>query len=138
MKRIIATRRRRLAALVAVTGLIGVGVAIAAWTISGTGTGFSQATPVLTNLTIAPATSASEKISPGNAASIDLQVTNPVGNGPLVLTSWQTPGTGNLLSSDPTNCPASNVSRTDALTHTINVPIAAGATVQLPLPDAVP
>jgi hypothetical protein len=115
------------------------GTAYALWTASGTGTGKAKALTAQT-ITVTGATGAAD-LYPGFTGGdvyFTMNNTNPY---PVTFTSM-TPGT--ITSSDPTNCPSTNLSVNSATGLTLSVPasstsptvsVADVATLQSAAPD---
>lgn len=117
-------RRVALAAVVAFA-LIGVGVAYAAWTASGTGSGASRAL-VAQALTVNPVTPGQPAASlyPGGPAGwVYLTITNPNPYSVNVThIAWSTP-----TSTDTANCPSANISVDGNAPTTLNVTVPANS-----------
>lgn len=115
-------RRKRIVAALATASIVAAagGIAVATWTASGSGSGQAKARSAVT-VTVAAATGTAD-LYPGASGALyfTLNNTNPY---PVTFTSL-TPGT--VTSSDPTNCPAANVSATSA--SGLSLPVGANAT----------
>lgn len=103
------TRNKMAAAVIALTVLATAGLAVALWTANGSGSGNARA---LTAQTITVnATTGTADLYPGfTDGDVHFTLTNP---NPYPVT-FDTMTAGTITSSDPTNCPASNVSATGA------------------------
>jgi hypothetical protein len=113
--------RRTAAVLVVLLGVLGAGVAFAAWTQTGTGSGQAQAKTAVAS-TITAGTAVADLYPGKTGGNVVFTVNNP-NDYPVTFTSL---AAGTVTSSDPTNCPASNVTVTSPATVSIAVP--AGAT----------
>ena len=119
MKRM--TLKNKAIAAVATAGVVAAaGTAWALWTANGSGTAQSKALTAQ-GVTVNAATATAE-LYPGGAASVYFTLTNP--NPYPVNFTTMTPGA--IVSSDPTNCAASNV--TAAGKTGLNVAVAANST----------
>ena len=137
---------KRLGAIgTATVTVMGVGIAYAAWTATGSGSGAATADSAVDSLTVTSATTQGD-LYPGNLASEGkLYVT--VSSSKAYTTQFtflelDTSEGAAIVSSDPTNCPASNVEFADqtfdaktissALDLTFSVP---GVTLKSTAPD---
>jgi hypothetical protein len=126
-------RRRRIVAIVAWTMALVVpaGLGYALWSANGTGSGAAKATSAVA-LTISTGT-ASGDLYPGfTGGDVFLEVSNP---NPYAV-DLTSAAFGTVTSSDPTNCPASNISTTSSASLSLHV--AASSTDQaVTIPDVV-
>lgn len=120
-RRFSAVRRIGVATVVMV--LVATGLAYGFWTVLGTGQGSDKATSSL-SLTITAALSPTADLFPGGSGALQFTVTNPNPFG-VSLTSLSTT---TVTSSDPTNCPATNVTATAGPTAITAISVAANAT----------
>jgi hypothetical protein len=88
MKKLIATRRRKVAAIVTLLALVAVGVGIAAWVISGTGGGRGKVGSLQAPTVTAPASfTGTSTLLPGGSGDVQVLVSNPNGV-PLTITGF--------------------------------------------------
>ncbi len=106
-----------------VTVLLSVGMAYAFWTVTGSGNGADKAVSAQT-LTLTAASSPTADLYPGGSGALQFTVTNPNPFG-VSLTSVSTT---TVTSSDPTDCPASNVTATAGPTSITAITVAANGT----------
>jgi hypothetical protein len=116
------SKRKKLFVALATVGVLVVGgIAYALWSADGEGSGTAKARTAET-ITLNVDTSKAADLYPGfTGGNIYFTATN---TNPYDVT-FDAFTTGTIVSSDPTNCPASNVSVTPG---TISVSVAAGAT----------
>lgn len=118
MQKVFRTRRRKVIAVLVVLALVVASAALAAWLVSSTGKARGKASS-LAPVTFVPASSAeigtAGDLLPGGTGSVWIKATNP-SSVPMVVQSAARPGGGTqaglIVSSDPTGCPASNVTDT--------------------------
>ncbi|CAA9338957.1 MAG: hypothetical protein AVDCRST_MAG72-685 [uncultured Nocardioidaceae bacterium] len=124
---------RRAAVTVALTiGALFVGVAFASWTADGTGSGSAKATSAVSSTVTAD--TASADLYPGfTDGDLYFKVNNP--NPYAVRFTAMTPGA--VTSSDPTGCPASNITVASKSGLTIDVPANTSTAVSKTVTDAV-
>ncbi|MCB1002862.1 MAG: hypothetical protein KDB35_01630 [Acidimicrobiales bacterium] len=117
-----AQKRNKIAALViAITVLLTAGLAVALWTADGTGSGNARALTAQT-ITVNATTGAADLYPGFTDGDVHFTLTNP--NPYDVEFDSMTPGA--ITSSDPVNCPASNVS---AVGDTgLSLPVSANST----------
>jgi hypothetical protein len=126
--------KRRFAVLAAATGLLtlGGGIAFAAWTATGAGTGRAAATNA--GLVTVNVASGVPDLYPGATDGdlyFNLDNPNPY---PVTFTAM-VPGSGGVVSSNEESCPATNVSL--APTSSITVAVGAEATTATSIADVV-
>jgi hypothetical protein len=97
--------------------LLGGGVAVALWSTTGIGTGSAKADTVQT-ATVTAATGTADLYPGFNGGDVYFTITNP-NPFPVEFTSMTA---GTVVSSDPVNCPASNVTVTGATGLSLTVP----------------
>ena len=114
-------RRRGTAVLATLLVVFGVGVAAAAWVQTGTGFGSAQAKTAVAS-TVVAGTPVADLYPGKTGGNVVFTVNNP-NDYPVTFTSL---AAGTVTSSNPTGCPASNVTVTTPVT--VNIPVAAGAT----------
>ena len=93
--------RRTAAVLVVLLGVLGAGVAFAAWTQTGTGSGQAKAKTAVAS-TITAGTAVADLYPGKTGGNVIFTVNNP-NDYPVTFTSL---AAGAVTSSDPTNCPA--------------------------------
>lgn len=117
--------RRTAAVLAILLGILGAGVAFAAWTQTGTGSGAAGATTAQASTIVAG--SASADLYPGKAGgSVRFSVDNP-NDYPVTFTSL---AASSISSDDGANCPSSHVSVTSPVSVSIAVPANSTSAVQ--------
>jgi hypothetical protein len=126
-------RRRWTLLAVAVVGALVAGAAIAAWSVSGSGSGYAKATTA-TLLTVGDASaSTSADLYPGGTGAVKLMVTNPNG---FAVRITSVSGTGTITSDKGAACNASTgVTFTNQSGLTLD--LAGGATSTFTLAGAV-
>lgn len=97
-------RRNKIAAIGATVTLIGGGAAFAAWSASGTGPGQARALTAQ-SITVSSATATADLYPGFTGGDVSFSLTNP-NPYPVTLTAMTA---GTVTSSDPTACPASNI-----------------------------
>lgn len=131
---------RRIKILLAATMALvvaGVGIAVAAWLVSGTGSGSAKAGS-LTSITVNSATATAD-LYPGGTGKLFLNVTNP-NNIPLKIVSVTAiPDPSFTITSNQPGCGAADLTFTpqSGLNIALAAAPAAGATVAFDLPGAV-
>jgi hypothetical protein len=131
VKRTIFSRRSAVTVGLTIGALI-VGVALAAWTATGSGSGSAKA--ITAAASTASTDTATADLYPGfNGGDLYFKVDNP-NPYPVRFTSM-TPGT--VTSSDPSGCPASNVSVSSESGLTIDVAANTTTAVSKTIEDAV-
>ncbi|MGO9559106.1 MAG: hypothetical protein ACLPQS_16440 [Acidimicrobiales bacterium] len=121
-------KRKSLIAIAATTGavLLGSGVAFAAWSASGTGSGAGRALTAqsLVVTAVAPGPVGASLYPGGPAGWVYLTIQNPNPYGVNVTgLSWGTPTSG-----DTTDCPNTNISVDATAPTTANIPVPADST----------
>jgi hypothetical protein len=114
---------RRIGVATVVTVLVSTGLAYGFWTVTGNGQADDKAVTAQT-LTITAAASPTADLFPGGTGALQFTVTNPNPFG-VSLTSLSTT---TVTSSDPTNCPAANVTAAAGPTSITAIAVAAHAT----------
>lgn len=118
-------KRKLVAAIISVAVASVAGVAFALWTAQGSGSGSARAVTA-NSITVSAATGAAD-LYPGFAGGdVHFMLTNT--NPYPVLFDSMTPGT--ITSSDPTGCPASNVTVASATGLSLAVPANGTSTAQ--------
>jgi hypothetical protein len=127
-------KKRKFVVLAAITGLLtlGAGIAFAAWTASGAGTGRAAATSAAL-VTVSVASGVPDLYPGASDGDLYFSLDNP--NPYPVTFTAMAPGAGGVVSSDEENCPATNVSL--APTSSITVAVGAGATTSTSIVDVV-
>jgi hypothetical protein len=128
------TKRRKLTVLGALTALILAGVAWAVWTVGGSGNTTARAgqlQPLTFEAVAFPA--AGVRLFPGQSAPVYAEVQS-ANSGPMEIISLASGGP--IVSSDPGNCPANNVTvNAGTLATPVTVPV--GITPGFSIPNAV-
>jgi hypothetical protein len=123
-------RLRRLTTGSILVGVLAVGsIAYAAWTVSGAGSGYAQATTsqVLTTVDASAATTA--QLYPGATGDVKLRIDNP---NPFAVRVTTVSGNGAIVSNKGAACDASTgVSFTDQTGQTLDVPGGSAVTFTL-------
>jgi hypothetical protein len=127
-------RRKKLAILAAaLAALLAVGVAFATWTATGTGSGRAKAITAQ-QLTVTASTGTADLYPGFTQGDLYFTVTNPNPYG-VDFTNFSS---GTVTSSDPTNCPAANVTVTASGTITPTLHVNGNTTTaQTSIPDIV-
>ena len=116
------SKLKKAAAVAAILGLaLTAGISVALWTSSGTGSGRARTLTAQT-ITVNAATGSADLYPGFSGGDLHFTMTNPNPYG-VVFTSM-TPGA--VTSSDPTNCPASNLTVVPA--SSLSLPVGANAT----------
>jgi hypothetical protein len=119
-------RARILTGGTAVFLIVGLGVAIAAWLVSGSGNGAAKAGE-LTTINVAAGTPTGD-LYPGGSGALELSVTNP-NTLPLVITSVSANG---AITSDDGLCAGTNVTFTGVTGLSTALPVGGPTAVSLP------
>ncbi|MDP9222338.1 MAG: hypothetical protein M3P18_00500 [Actinomycetota bacterium] len=115
-------------------GAVFVGVAFAAWTVTGSGSGSAKSIGGSSSTITTDATAAVADLYPGyTAGTVYFKVDNP-NPYPVRFTAMTA---GAVTSSDQTNCPASNVTAADKTGLTIDVPANTTTAVSRTVTNAV-
>lgn len=114
-------------------GALSLGVAFAAWTATGTGSGTAKAVSA-TASAVTTDSGATASLYPGfSGGDLYFKVDNP---NPYAV-QFTSMTAGSVTSSDQTNCPASNVTVSNASGLTINVPADTSTPVAKSITDVV-
>lgn len=126
------SRRRKALAIIGVLALVGASAALAIWTINGFGSGSAKAGE-LQELTVQSIdlSGAQGDLFPGQSGLLHMRVINP--NSALNLTAVSIDGT--LGSSNPTGCPASNLSAENV--SGLSIPLIANGNTEITVPGVV-
>lgn len=112
------SRKRKLSIVgVVVAVLLGGGVAAALWSTTGIGTGSAKATSAQ-NVTVTAATGTADLYPGFTGGDVFFTLTNP-NPYPVTFTSMSA---GTVTSSNPSGCPASNITVANASSLSISVP----------------
>lgn len=125
--------KRGVAAVIGLIGAVGLvvgGVAVALWTATGTGSGNAQALTAQT-ITVTAVTGTADLYPGFTAGDLSFSMNNPNPYG-VTFTSWTA---GTVTSSDPVDCPASNVTVDDS--SGLSLSVAGGATTPGVIADVV-
>lgn len=119
---------RRSAILALALGLLfAAGIAFAAWTATGTGSGYAKATTAQPLTTVDVSASAAATLYPGATGDVELRISNP---NPYPVVVSDVTGNGAITASDPA-CNVASVSFTDQTGLSLNVPASGAATFTL-------
>jgi hypothetical protein len=104
-------------------------VAFAAWTATGSGSGYTQATTAQTLSTVDVAASTSAQLYPGGTGDVKIRISNP-NPYPVLVTGVSGSGLPAGITSDQVGCTGANTGLvyTDQTGLTISVPAAVGVT----------
>lgn len=127
-------RLRRLTAGSIMLGVLAVGsIAYAAWTASGTGSGYAKATTAQALTTVDVSASTTAQLYPGGTGDVTLRIDNP---NPYPVRVTSVSGTGAITSDKGAACDASTgVTFADQTGQSLDVP--AGSAVTFTLSGAV-
>lgn len=121
-------RGRRSAILALALGLLfAAGIAFAAWTATGTGSGYAKATTAQPLTTVDVSASVAATLYPGATGDVELRISNP---NPYPVVVSDVTGNGAITASDPA-CNVASVSFTDQTGLSLNVPASGAATFTL-------
>lgn len=119
---------RRSAILALALGLLfAAGIAFAAWTATGTGSGYAKATTAQSLTTVDVSASVAATLYPGATGDVELRISNP---NPYPVVVTDVTGNGAITASDP-GCNVASVSFTDQTGLSLNVPASGAATFTL-------
>lgn len=119
---------RRSAILALALGLLfAAGIAFAAWTATGTGSGYAKATTAQPLTTVDVSASVAATLYPGATGDVELRISNP---NPYPVVVSDVTGNGAITASDPA-CNVASVSFTDQTGLSLNVPASGAATFTL-------
>ncbi len=119
-------RRLSLTAVV-FAGLMAAGIAFAAWTATGTGSGYAKATTAQALTTVDVSATTAATLYPGATGDVELEISNP---NPYPVRVTSVTGNGAITASDP-GCNAGSVSFTDQDPVTLDVPASGSASFTL-------
>jgi hypothetical protein len=107
MKRLIATRRRKVAAIVTLLALVAVGVGVAAWLVSGNGPGTAKTGSLIGPTISAPSWSGTTGLLlPGSVGDVEVSIQNQNSTA-LTITSFQANGS-TITTDQGINCTGVN------------------------------
>lgn len=119
---------RRSAILALALGLLfAAGIAFAAWTATGTGSGYAKATTAQPLTTVDVSASVAATLYPGATGDVELRISNP---NPYPVVVSDVTGNGAITASDPA-CNVASVSFSDQTGLSLNVPASNAATFTL-------
>lgn len=107
--------------------LLAAGVAFAAWTATGTGSGYAKATSAQPLTTVDVSASTTATLYPGATGDVYLRISNP---NPYPVVVTDVTGNGAITASNG-SCNASSVTYTDQTGLTLNVPASGAASFTL-------
>jgi len=108
-------------------GLMAAGIAFAAWTATGTGSGYAKATTAQALTTVDVSATTAATLYPGATGDVELEISNP-NDYPVRVTSVT--GNGAITASDA-GCNAASVTFTDQGSLTLDVPATGSAAFTL-------
>lgn len=136
MRKLYATRRRKLVAVLAVLALLVVSAAFAAW-IVGARSGARAQTATIVSPTVVPTATPNGNLFAGGSVPLAVDVTNPTSNPPLNLVSIATTNvsTTDIVSSNEAGCPDANFTVGQSAQTGLSIPVAnTGLPIKVNLP----
>lgn len=119
--------RRLSVTAVVFAGLMAAGIAFAAWTATGTGSGYAKATTAQVLTTVDASATAAATLYPGATGDVELEISNP---NPYPVRVTSVTGNGAITASAP-GCNAGSVGFTDQDPVTLDVPASGSASFTL-------
>lgn len=129
MARSVSRRLTRRGTLLAtLLGLLtAAGIAFAAWTATGTGSGYAKATTAQARTTVDVSASTAATLAPGATGDVLLRIDNP---NPYPVVVTDVTGNGSITASNG-SCNVASVTLTDQTCLSLNVPAGSAATFTL-------